>query len=116
MLVADAAGRARAVLATSTARELVPLDELLAATRPAREVDRGALVAAEGASLLLFLRERDPALVTSLAGEPARGRRLPELLAASAALPHSLELLDGEWRKWLRRQPAGSPRRAAAAS
>jgi hypothetical protein len=65
----------------------------------------GPSVAADAASLLAFLRERDPALVARLPEALRGGRTLPELLGG-AKVPATVDALDAEWRRWLRKRPA----------
>jgi hypothetical protein len=134
-LIADADGRVSALRAAFTGRDALPLAELLAAQRPpagsplptshasaapgqprrARgEVDRAPPVGAQGASLLLFLRERDAGFVPVLAAELPRGRAFADLLATRPALPSSPAALEAEWRKWLGRQPGARGVRVAS--
>jgi hypothetical protein len=59
---------------------------------------------AQSASVLAFLRQRDPTFVAPLAIELARGRTVAELLPSSTALPHDVTALDAEWRRWVKKK------------
>ena len=58
---------------------------------------------AQSVSLLVFIHERDPALVARLADEVTRGASVESVLASSTVLPHDVASLDAQWRKWLER-------------
>jgi hypothetical protein len=67
-------------------------------------------LAAQAASVLLYLRDRDSTFVAELPARLQAGRTMPELLAASATLPHTVDALDAAWKKWLRSRPSRSVR------
>jgi hypothetical protein len=79
---------------------------------------RGPLAPSQAAALLLFLRDRDPSFVAELPARLKAGATLPELLAKSASLPHTVDAFDVAWRKWLKARnngralPASEPIRA----
>jgi hypothetical protein len=74
---------------------------------------RGPLAPSQAAALLLFLRDRDPAFVAELPARLRAGATLPELLAKSESLPHTVDAFDVAWRKWLKARSNG---RALSAS
>jgi len=61
------------------------------------------LFIAQSVSVLVFIHERDPALVGRLADELTRGASIPDVLASSTTLPHDLAGLEAAWREWLKR-------------
>ena len=61
------------------------------------------LFIAQSVSLLVFLHDRDPGIVTRLADELPRGASIPDVLASSTTLPHDIAGLDAAWRDWLKR-------------
>jgi hypothetical protein len=67
-------------------------------------------LAAQAASVLLYLRDRDSTFVAELPARLRAGRTMPELLAASATLPHTVDALDAAWKKWLRSRPSRTVR------
>jgi hypothetical protein len=66
--------------------------------------------AAQAASVLAYLRERDAAFVATLPRELARGRPMRELLLASSVLPHDMGALDTQWRRWAQRAARSASR------
>jgi len=61
------------------------------------------LFIAQSASVVAFIRERDPSLVGRLADELTRGRPVSEVLATSTSLPRDVAGLEAEWTAWLKR-------------
>lgn len=76
-----------------------------ARSRQRRDEAPGAspLFIAQCVSVLAFIHERDPGLVSRLTDELSRGASIPDVLASSATLPHDLAGLDAAWRDWLKR-------------
>jgi len=60
------------------------------------------LFIAQSVSVLTYLHDRDPGIVTRLADELTRGGSIPDVLASSATLPHDIAALDAAWRDWLK--------------
>jgi len=61
------------------------------------------LFIAQSVSVLVFLHDRDPGIVTRFADELPRGASIPDVLVSSATLPHDVAGLDAAWRDWLKR-------------
>ena len=89
-------------------RDVVPLAAMFAAAEAG-----GPRFGPQAASVLGYLREKDPSFVAALPGELARGRTMGDLLAASGTLPRDVAKLESEWKKWGRRTSRGIPRQVA---
>lgn len=61
------------------------------------------LFIAQSVSVLSFIHDRDPGLVSRLADELTRGGSIPDVLASSSTLPHDVAGLDAAWRDWLKK-------------
>jgi hypothetical protein len=61
------------------------------------------LFISQSVSVLSFIHDRDPGLVSRLADELTRGGSIPDVLASSSTLPHDVAALDAAWREWLKR-------------
>jgi hypothetical protein len=74
-------------------------------TPPRREVMPGVspVFMAQAVSVLAFLHDRDPGVVSRLADELPRGQSVESVLASSATLPHDVAALDAAWKQWLKR-------------
>ena len=75
---------------------VLPLESLFAGAG-----QDNATVGAEGASLLIYLSERDPEFVAWLPEMLAKGVSMNDALMASAILPHDLATLEADWLRWL---------------
>jgi hypothetical protein len=74
--------------------------------RERREEAPGAspLFIAQSVSVLAFIHDKDPALVSRLADELSRGASIPDVLASSSVLPHDIAGLDAAWHDWLKKE------------
>ena len=61
------------------------------------------LFISQSVSVLSFIHDRDPGLVSRLADELTRGGSIPDVLASSSTLPHDVAGLDAAWRDWLKK-------------
>ena len=60
------------------------------------------LFISQSVSVLRFLHDRDPGIVSRLADELARGGSIPDVLASSKTLPHDVAALDAAWHDWVK--------------